>query len=147
MLLQRWDPIRDFERLHEEMDRVFRSLVTGRGASMQGDVTCSFAVDIFEDKDQVLLKAELPGVNPKDVSLHVEGNVLTISGEKRLEFEEKKDSYVRIERGYGRFSRSFTLPPYVDSNQVTAEYADGVLTVSLPKRPETKPRQIEVKKK
>ncbi len=145
MMLQRWDPIRDFERFHEEMDRIFRGLGTGRAVPVQTDVTCPFAVDVLEDKDQVVLKAELPGVNPKDVDLHVEDNVLTISGEKKLEHEDKKDSYLRIERYYGKFSRAFTLPPYVDPNQVSAEYKDGVLTVTLPKRPETKPRQIQVK--
>ncbi len=145
MMLQRWDPIRDFERLHEEMDRLFRSLTTGRPALPHGDVTCPFAVDILEDKDHVLLKAELPGVNPKEVNISVEDNVLTISGEKKLEHEDKKDNYVRVERYYGKFSRAFTLPPYVDPAQISAEYKDGVLTVTLPKRPETKPRQIQVK--
>ncbi len=145
MMLQRWDPIRDFERIHEEMDRIFRGLTGARTGSIQTDVMCPFAVDVFEDKDQVLLKAELPGVNPKDVDLHVEDNVLTISGEKKLEHEDRKDSYLRVERYYGKFSRAFTLPPYVDAGQITASYRDGVLTVTLPKRPETKPRQIEVK--
>ncbi len=145
MMLQRWDPIRDFERFHEEMDRIFRSLGTGRAVPVHTDVTCPFAVDVLEDKDQVVLKAELPGVNPKEVDLHVEDNVLTISGEKKIEHEDKKDSYLRIERYYGKFSRAFTLPPYVDAGQITAEYKDGVLTVTLPKRPETKPRQIQVK--
>lgn len=145
MMLQRWDPIRDFERFHEEMDRIFRGLGTGRGGAVHTDVTCPFAVDILEDKDQVVLKAELPGVNPKEVDIHVEDNVLTISGEKKIEHEDKKDSYVRVERYYGKFSRAFTLPPYVDVNQISAQTRDGVLTVTLPKRPETKPRQIQVK--
>lgn len=143
MMLQRWDPIREFERLHEEVDRVFRGLGMGR-AGVHGDVTCPFAVDVLEDKDHVVLKAELPGVNPKEVDIHVEDNVLTISGEKKIEHEDKKDAYLRIERYYGKFSRAFTLPPYVDSGQISAQYKDGVLTVSLPKRPETKPRRIQV---
>jgi len=144
MMLQRWDPVRDFERIHEEMDRIFRGLTRG-GQPVTGDVTCPFAVDILEDKEKVVLKAELPGVNPKEVDIQVEDNVLTISGEKKLEHEDQKDNYLRIERYYGKFSRAFTLPPYVDSAQITAEYKDGVLAVTLPKRPETKPRQIQVK--
>jgi HSP20 family protein len=143
MRLQRWDPFRDIERLHEEMDRLFRGVALPRLAGEEPQ--CTVAVDILEDKDNVLLKAEIPGVNPKDVELQVHDNVLTISGEKKLEHEDKKDNYVRIERFYGKFSRSFTLPPYVDAQKIEATYKDGVLTVTLPKKPETKPRQIEVK--
>lgn len=144
-MLQRWDPIRELERFHEEMDRIFRGLSGGRSVPVQTDVTCPFAVDVLEDGERVVLKAELPGVNPKEVDIRVEDNVLTISGEKRLEHEDKKDNYLRIERYYGKFSRGFTLPPYVDAGQISAEYKDGVLTVTLPKRPETRPRQIEIK--
>jgi HSP20 family protein len=143
MRLQRWDPFRDIERLHEEMDRLFRGFALPRLAGEEPQ--CTVAVDILEDKDNVVLKAEIPGVNPKDVELQVHDNVLTISGEKKLEHEDKKDNYVRIERFYGKFSRSFTLPPYVDTQKIEATYKDGVLTVTLPKKPETKPRQIEVK--
>jgi len=143
MRIQRWDPFREIERLHEEMDRIFRGFALPRLATEEPQ--CTVAVDILEDKDNVILKAEIPGVNPKDVELQVHDNVLTISGEKKLEHEDKKDNYVRIERLYGKFTRSFTLPPYVDAQKIEATYKDGVLTVTLPKKPETKPRQIEVK--
>lgn len=144
MLLQRWDPVRELERVHEEMDRLLRGFFGPRLAP-SADVTCPFAVDILEDNEQVVLKAELPGVNPKEVDIRLEDNVLTISGEKKLEHEDKKENYIRVERYYGKFSRAFTLPPYVDANKISAEYKDGILTVTLPKRPETKPRQIEIK--
>lgn len=144
MLLQRWDPVRELERVHEEMDRLLRGFFGPRLAP-SADVTCPFAVDILEDNEQVVLKAELPGVNPKEVDIRLEDNVLTISGEKKLEHEDKKENYIRVERYYGKFSRAFTLPPYVDASKISAEYKDGILTVTLPKRPETKPRQIEIK--
>lgn len=144
-MLQRWDPVREIERVHEEMDRLLRNLWGLRSTPASSEATCHIAVDIIEDKDHVELKAEIPGVDPKDVNIQVEDNILTISGEKKLEHEDKKENYLRIERYYGKFSRSFSLPPYVDASKIEAKYKDGVLTVTLPKRPETKPRQIEVK--
>jgi HSP20 family protein len=102
-------------------------------------------VDILENAEEVVLRAELPGVKPDQVDVRIEDNVLTLSGEKKLENEEKKDQYLRVERFYGKFSRAFTLPHYVDSSKVAAEYRDGVLTLHLPKKAETKPRQIPVK--
>ena len=144
MALQRWDPFRELERMHEDMDRLFRSFLTPRSPEST-EVTCPVAVDVLEDKDKVVLKAELPGVDPKDVEINVQDNVISISGEKKMEHEDKRDNYVRVERYYGKFHRAFTLPPYVDPDGISAEYKNGVLTVTLPKRPETKPKQIQIK--
>lgn len=147
MAIQKWDPIREFDRLHDEFDRLFRGLPalwSGRTMPLPED-TCPLHVDILENAEEVVLKAELPGVKPEAVNVKVEDNVLSISGEKKFEHDEKKETYLRVERFYGNFSRSFTLPPYVDANKITAEFKDGVLTLHLPKKPETKPRQIQVK--
>jgi HSP20 family protein len=91
-----------------------------------------------------VLKAELPGVDPKDVDIRIENNVLTISGERKFDSEVKKENYHRVERAYGTFTRSFTLPTMVDSGAVKAEFKDGVLRVTLPKREEAKPKQIQI---
>ena len=142
MSIQRWDPFREFERLHEEVDRLFRS------ASPSGPVSgsqCWVPVDVLENGEEVVLRAELPGVKPEEVDVRIEDNVLTLSGEKKFENEEKKDQYLRVERYYGKFSRAFTLPYYVDTGKVSADYKDGVLTLHLPKKAETKPRQIPIK--
>ena len=101
-------------------------------------------VDIYEDKEAILLKVELPEVDAKDVEINVEGNSLTLRGERKLEKADQRDGYTRIERSYGAFSRSFTLPTTIALEHITAETKDGVLRVTLPKRAETKPRQIKV---
>lgn len=102
------------------------------------------AVDIAENGDSLVLTAELPGVNAKDVDISLEKGVLTIRGEKRFENEENKDNYRRIERSYGSFSRSFTLPNEVDAGKAKAEFKDGVLTLTLPKAEACKARRIEI---
>ena len=142
MAIQRWDPLREFERLHDEVDRLFRTSAPGRTMSQE---SCAVAVDILENHDEVVLRAEVPGVKADEVTVRVEDNVLTIEGEKTLPDAEAKDAYLRIERYYGKFTRSFTLPHYVDSAKISAEHKDGILTLRLPKRAETKPRQIQVK--
>ena len=142
MSVQRWDPLREFDRLHEEVDRLFRTSSPTRTAPAE---QCWVPVDVLENVEEVVLRAELPGVKPAEVDVRVEDNVLTLTGEKKLENEEKQDQYLRIERYYGKFTRSFSLPHYVDAGKIAAEYRDGVLTLHLPKRAETKPRQIQVK--
>jgi HSP20 family protein len=102
-------------------------------------------VDIYEDKDGVVLKAELPGMKKDDIDVRVENNVLTMNGQRKREQEVKEDGYYRCERSYGSFSRSFSLPTTVDVKKINASYKDGVLTVSLPKLEEAKPKQIDVK--
>ena len=101
-------------------------------------------MDIFENDGNLVLKAELPGIDPKDVDVHVENNVLTLRGERKFESEVKREQYHRVERAYGTFSRSFTLPNVVDTDNIKAEFKDGVLRVTLPQREEAKPKQIQV---
>jgi HSP20 family protein len=102
------------------------------------------AVDVYEDEHSITLSAELPGINEKDVAISLENGVLTISGERKMENEENKENFHRIERSYGRFIRTFTLPPTVDPENVKAEFNNGVLRVTLAKREEAKPKQIKI---
>lgn len=142
MAIQRWDPFREFDRLHEEVDRLFKTAVPEHTAVSEAGW---IPVDVMETGEEVILRAELPGVKPDAVKVNVEDNVLTLSGEKKLENEDRRDQYLRIERYYGKFSRAFSLPHYVDSTRIAAEYREGILTLHLPKKAETKPRQIQVK--
>jgi HSP20 family protein len=102
-------------------------------------------VDVFEDDDNIELRAELPGLKPNEVEIDVTDNVLTLSGERKLEHDEEREGYRKIERSYGRFSRSFTLPRNVDTENIKAEMNEGVLSLTLPKREVQKARRIEVK--
>lgn len=102
------------------------------------------AVDVFEKDNDIVLRAELPGIDPKKVEIRVENNTLSLSGERNAETEVKKENYHRVERSYGKFSRSFTLPNVVDVEKIRAEYKDGILQLTLPKRDEAKPKQIQV---
>jgi HSP20 family protein len=136
--LNRWDPFSEIARLQDQMSRHFHT-----GEARQPSFTP--AVDIFEDKDAIYVKAELPGVKPDQVQLQVENDILTITGERKLEKAEDRDGYHRVERTYGSFTRSFALPKNVASDQVDAEMADGVLTVKVPKRPTPTAKRIEVK--
>lgn len=124
-----------------------RSLLLG-GTQDDGSLglsTWTPAADIAELENEYLVKLELPGVNKDDVGITVESNILTIRGEKKFEKDEKKDNFHRIERTYGSFERSFTLPSTIRTDKIDAVYKDGILTVSLPKAEEAKPKQIEVK--
>jgi HSP20 family protein len=103
--------------------------------------------DIYETDDEVVVKAEIPGVKKEDVKVSLQDNLLTLSGERKFEEETKKENYLRVERGYGAFSRSFTLPPYVDATKISAEFKDGLLEVKLPKSEQAKPKQVEIKVK
>ena len=134
-MLGRWDPFSEMSRLQDEMSR------------WSGDRRGGFVppVDIYEDKEAIFVKAELPGVKVDDVHISVENNLLTIRGDRKLEREEKKDNYHRIERTYGSFTRSFTLPSTVQTDQIDADMKDGILTLRLPKRAEAQPRRISVK--
>ena len=135
--LNRWDPFTEIARLQDEMTRHLYP----NERRYSGFVP---PVDILEEKDAIYMKAELPGVKPDEVQLHVENNILTISGERKFDKEEKKEGYHRIERSYGTFTRSFALPNNVQGDQVTANMADGVLTVKVPKKAEVQPKRIAV---
>jgi HSP20 family protein len=145
-IIRRNDPFRDLLALQDHLFRTFDSAYRGTGREDEQSMVATWSplVDIFEDSEGITLKAELPEVDAKDVEIQVEGNTLTLKGERKLEHEDKRDGYHRVERTYGSFSRTFTLPSTVDAEHITAESKDGVLRVLLPKRPETKPRQIKV---
>ena len=145
-IIRRNDPFRDLVALQDQLFRTFDSAYRGSGREDEQSMVATWSplVDVFEDGEGITLKAELPEVDVKDVDIQVEGNTLTLKGERKLENEEKRDGYHRIERTYGAFSRTFTLPTTVDVEHITAESKDGVLRVFLPKKAETKPRQIKV---
>jgi HSP20 family protein len=145
MAIVRWEPFRDLLSLQERMNRMFNEQY--RGASDDDWAlggSWAPAVDIFEQGHDIVLKAELPGVDPKDVDIRLENNVLSLRGQRKFENEVKKENYHRVERSYGSFSRSFTLPSVVDQNNIKAEFKDGMLKLVLPKREEAKPKQIEI---
>jgi HSP20 family protein len=141
MSLIRWDPFREFNTL--PMRRL--SNLFGKDWDVPAATTAwSPSVDIFENDSEVVVKAELPGMTAKDIEVRLENNVLMLKGERAFEKETKEENYHRIEREYGSFSRSFTLPTPVDGDKVTAEYKDGVLKIVLPKKEETKPKPIKI---
>jgi HSP20 family protein len=147
MAIVRWEPFRNLVSLHDRMNRLFDETYHAReGHSDDWALGGSWApvVDIYEEEGLIVLKAELAGVDPKDVDIRVENNVLTLKGERHLDTEVKKENYHRVERTYGAFSRSFTLPSVVDGEKIKAEIKDGVLKVTLPKKEEAKPRQIAI---
>lgn len=143
MSIVRYDPFRDLRTLQEEVNRLFSTRAFGDEGIGRGAWAPS--VDIYENKDQIVLEAELPGMKQEDFDLAVENNVITLRGERRFEKADEADNYHRVERSYGSFTRSFTLPQSVSAEGATAEYNNGVLRVVLPKREETKSRRIEVK--
>lgn len=145
MSIVRYDPFRDLRTLQEEVNRLFSSNLT-RGFAEEGIGRGAWnpSVDIYENKDQIVLEAELPGMKQDDFELTVENNVITLRGERQFEKKEDSDNYHRVERSYGSFTRSFTLPQTVSAEGATAEYNNGVLRVTLPKREETKARRIQV---
>jgi HSP20 family protein len=148
-VLTRWEPFRELSTLQDRINRAFRESYTGQYRDNDRDdslATSSFApaVDVYEDEHQVTLKIEVPGIDEKDIDVRVEGNTLTVHGERKIEKEEKEENYRRVERQYGSFTRNFTLPTTVDSEKVTATYDKGVLKIVLPKKAEAKPKQIKV---
>lgn len=146
MSIIRWKPFHEAEVLQREMNRFFSDYWGGRTPAEEV-ITGSWtpAVDIFEDADHFQVAVALPGLTQSDVKVNIENNVLTISGERKLENEDKRDKYTRIEQFYGSFTRTFTLPNTIDAGKVEAKMDKGVLLVTLPRREETKPRAIEVK--
>ena len=143
MAITRWDPFREVVALQNRMNNLFRDM------SPEGEgplTTASFvpAVDIYEDAKKVVLKLEVPGIEEKDLDVRVENNTLTVKGERKFEKEEKEENFHRIERRYGSFFRSFSLPSTVDSEHIHASYTNGVLKLELSKKPEAQPKQIKV---
>lgn len=145
MSIVRYDPFRDLRSLQEEVNRLFsNNLSHSFGDEGIGRGAWSPNVDIYENKDQIVLEAELPGMNREDFDLTVENNVITLRGERHFEKKDETDNYHRVERAYGTFSRSFTLPQSVSGEGAAAEYLNGVLRVTLPKREEAKARRIQI---
>ncbi|HKP47282.1 MAG TPA: Hsp20/alpha crystallin family protein [Pyrinomonadaceae bacterium] len=145
MSIVRYDPFRDLRTLQEEVNRLFSTNLTrGFGEEGIGRGAWNPSVDIYENKDHIVLEAELPGMKREDFDLSVENNVITLRGERQFEKKEDNDNYHRVERSYGSFTRSFTLPQTVSAEGATAEYKNGVLRVTLPKREEAKARRIEI---
>jgi HSP20 family protein len=143
-VLTRWDPFREFNTLQDRMNRLFHdSFSEGRE---EGLTTTAFAppVDVYEDEHNVTLKIEVPGIDEKDIDVRIENNTLTVHGERKFEKEEKEENYRRVERQYGSFTRTFTLPNTVDTENVAANYEKGVLKIKLAKKAEAKPKQIKV---
>ena len=146
MTLVRWDPFRELEDMSERLNRVFsRPSLRNSGKENLTVADWMPTVDISETEGEYLIKAELPEVRKEDVKVTVENGVLTLQGERRQEKEEKAKRFHRVERSYGSFVRSFTLPESVDENSVKAEYKDGVLNLHLPKSEKVKPKAIDVK--
>ena len=147
-LLARWEPLREFSTMQDRMNRMnrlFRESYSPEGPE-EAFSTTSFAppVDIYEDEHNITLKMEAPGIDEKDIDVRVEGNTLNVRGERKLEKDEKEENYRRMERQYGCFTRSFTLPSSVDPGQVSAHFDKGVLKINLAKKVDAKPKQIKV---
>jgi HSP20 family protein len=142
-VLTRWDPFREFSTLQDRMNRMFRDSYGERDEAL---TTSTFAppVDVYEDEHNVTLKIEVPGIDEKDLDVRVENNTLTVHGERKIEKEEKEENFRRVERQYGSFTRSFTLPNTVDTDSIQAAYEKGILKIQLAKKAEAKPKQIKV---
>jgi HSP20 family protein len=144
-LLTRWDPLRDLATMQNRLNRFVRESYSPEGPE-EALTTTSFAppVDIYEDEHTIAVKMEVPGIDEKDIDVRIESNTLTVHGERKIEKEEKEENFRRVERQYGSFTRSFTLPSSVDTGQVSAHYDKGILKISLAKKAEAKPKQIKV---
>jgi len=145
-VITRWDPFREFSTLQDRMNRLFQDSFgqqPGREESLSSSVFAP-AVDVYEDEQHITLKIEVPGIDEKDIDIRVENNTLTVHGERKFEKDEKEENYRRVERQYGSFTRSFTLPNVVDAENIQADYDKGVLKIRLAKKAEAKPKQIKV---
>jgi HSP20 family protein len=141
--IARLEPFRGLSTLHDQFNRLFNESLRTH-AEESALTTWAPAVDIYETANELVVKADLPDVNEKDIDVRVENNLLTIRGERKFEKSVSEENFLRVERTYGAFSRSFSLPNTVNAETIGAEYKNGVLTVTLPKREESKPRQVKV---
>ena len=149
MRLIRFEPFRDLVSTQDRLNRLFNSTLSSafQGWGDEGQLasgTCTPPVDIYETDQNLVMKAELPGVDPREVEVRVEDNTLYLKGQRKLQEEVSQDNYHRIERTYGTFTRSFALPGSINADKVVAEYKDGVLTLTMPKREEAKPKTIKI---
>jgi HSP20 family protein len=145
MTIVRWEPLRELNSLQSEMNRLFNTVFDAPSSS-QGSVMRRWvpAMDLVEAGDHFVLKADLPGMSEEDLSIEFEDGTLTVSGERKNEHEEREEGYLRVERSFGAFSRSLTLPKGIDADAVTASFDRGVLEIRIPKPEERKPRRIEI---
>jgi HSP20 family protein len=147
MAIIRWDPFREMITLREKMNRLFEDAVTSRGEEKDMiSASWSPAVDIYETENELVLTAEVPGIDEKDIEIRIEDNTLFVRVERKVEKETNEENYHRIERAYGTFARSFTLPHTIDQDKIQAEHESGVLKIHLPKKPETKPKNVKIVK-
>ena|SRR3972149_737277 len=147
MAIVRWNPLDDILSLQRRMNKIFEDNFLGKKSSGDEELSSGLwspSVDIYETESDIVLKAELPEVNQKDIQINIEDNVLSLKGERKFEKETKEENFHRIERSYGSFSRSFTLPGSINKEKVKASYKNGVLKVTMPKKEESKPKQITV---
>ena len=143
-MLTRWYPFRDLVSFQERMNRLLQDTLGPSQEELMTSGTFTPPVDIYEDEHSITLKLEVPGLEEKDIDVQLENNTLTVKGERKFEKEEKEENFHRIERRYGAFARSFTLPDTVDTGKVEANYENGILKIQLAKRAEAKPKQIKV---
>jgi HSP20 family protein len=141
--IARWEPFRGVTTLQDQINRLFKEGFEGTGDDSSLSAWAP-AVDIYETEHELVVKADLPDVDPKDLDIRVENNILTIRGERKFEKKVNEENYLRIERSYGSFARSFTLANTANSEAIKADYQNGVLTLTVPKREEAKPKQIKV---
>ena len=146
MTLVKWNPFRELNALHEDMNRLFSRLDQRRfdGGEVGGRQLWTLAMDVIETDNAIRLKAALPGIDPKDISVQVEDNVLTVSAQRQFEEKVEEGKYYWVEQQYGTFSRSVTLPQSADTDHIEAHYQNGVLELTVPKREEAKRRKIEL---
>lgn len=144
-MLVRWDPFSEMDSLQNNINRLFSDAAGRRSGQEGAEAMWMPPVNTYEDKEGYTLTCDLPGLGQKDVKLNLDKDTLTISGTRKLEYEDKRENYQRVESAFGAFSRSFTIPATVDVEKIAANMENGVLTVRLPKREESKPKQIEIK--
>lgn len=143
MTIVRWTPRRDMLRIQDEMNRLFNNFVRSTEADRE-QTMWSPQVDIFESDDEISVTVEIPGMEKEDVTVSIQDNVLTLKGEKKQDTESKDKNFHRVERAYGSFERSFSLPSTIQTDRVKATAKDGVLTIALPKAEEAKPKEIAI---
>lgn len=144
--LRRWDPFRELVSLRDDMDRLFYTFF-GRPLSEEAEGIWAPVIDLEEDNGNFIVKAEVPGLRKEDIKIAVRGNLLTVSGERKQESESKGKTFHRVERAYGKFTRTITLPNEVEADKVKAAYKDGLLQITLPKPEAMKPKEIEIEVK
>jgi HSP20 family protein len=144
MTIVRWEPLRELSSLQTEMNRLFNTAFDAPGGGNGGARRWTPAMDLVETDEHFVLRADLPGMTQDDVSIELEDNVLTVSGERKAEHEEKREGFYRVERAFGTFSRALTLPQGIDPEAVNASFANGVLEVRVPKPEQRKPRKITI---